>query len=105
MLTHRFRRVLAATAFSACGLTSVTESQAAASVAPDKTRENLMVVVRESIGANKQDEILVPSAKAVARLPDGREVEIKSEMWDFIGDMHIRFVFDQPQTMIGATPQ
>ena len=64
-----------------------------------------MVVVRESVGANKQDDILVPSGKAVAKLPDGREVEIQAEWWDFIGDMHIRFVFDQPQTMIGAMPE
>ncbi len=63
-----------------------------------------MVVVRETVGANKPDEILVPSGKAVAKLPDGREVEVRQESWEFIGDMHIRFVFDQPQTMIGATP-
>ncbi len=63
-----------------------------------------MVVVRETEGGNKQDDALVPSGKAVATLADGRHVEVQAAWWEFIGDMHIRFVFDQPNTMIGATP-
>ena len=78
---------------------------AQASAAPERERDNLMVVVRESIGANKENETFEPSGKASAKLPDGREVEIAMAWWEFIGDMHIRFVFDGPQTMIGATPQ
>jgi hypothetical protein len=69
------------------------------------TRENLMVVLRETTGANKPDETLVPAGKGKAKLPDGREVEVNSAWFDFIGDMHIRFVFDGPTSMRGATPQ
>ena len=69
------------------------------------TRENLMVVLRETTGANKPDEALMPSGKGKAKLPDGREVEVDAAWYDFIGDMHIRFVFDGPASMRGATPQ
>lgn len=73
--------------------------------APEKTRENFMVVVRKSIGANKQDDVLRPTGKGKAKLADGREVEFEMASWEFIGDTHIRFVFDGPQTMMGAVPQ
>ncbi len=72
---------------------------------PAIARENLMIVLRETTGANKSDETLVPSGKGKAKLPDGREVEVNSAWFDFIGDMHIRFVFDGPTSMRGATPQ
>ena len=71
ILFHRVRRVIAVTAALACGLASTSVGLAAGSTEPDKTRENLMVVVRESVGANKQYESLVPIGKAVAKLPDG----------------------------------
>ena len=72
---------------------------------PERTRENLMVVVRESIGANRAEDALTPTGKAKAKLPDGREIEFEMASWEFIGDTHIRFVFDGPQIMINATPQ
>jgi hypothetical protein len=71
----------------------------------EKTRENLMVVVRESIGANRPDDALVPTGKLKMRSPDGREIELDMAHWDFIGDTHIRFVFDGPQLMANAAPQ
>lgn len=64
-----------------------------------------MVVVRESIGANRLDDSFTPTGKFKAKLPDGREIEGEFASWEFIGDTHIRFVFDGPQTMINATPQ
>ncbi len=64
-----------------------------------------MVVVRESIGAYRAEDALTPTGKAKAKLPDGREIEFEMASWEFIGDTHIRFVFDGPQTMINATPQ
>jgi len=64
-----------------------------------------MVVVRESMGANRQEDRLSPTGKAKAKLPDGREIEFEMASWEFIGDTHIRFVFDGPQSMINATPQ
>jgi uncharacterized protein YtpQ (UPF0354 family) len=71
----------------------------------DTTADNLMAVLRESFGANKQDEELKPTGKVRAKLPDGKEVEFEMASFEFIGDMHIRFVFDGPQTMVNATPQ
>jgi hypothetical protein len=71
---------------------------------PEKTRDNFMVVVRESMGANRPDDRLTPTGKAKARLPDGREIEFEMASWEFIGDTHIRFVFDGPASMINATP-
>jgi len=67
--------------------------------------DNLMVVLRESAGANKQDEALKPMGKAKARLQDGKEVEFDTGWFEYIGDMHVRFVFDSPQSMINATPK
>jgi hypothetical protein len=64
-----------------------------------------MAVVRESIGANKQDEELKPTGKAKLKLPDGKEVEFEMASFEFIGDMHIRFVFDGPNSMQNATPE
>jgi hypothetical protein len=69
------------------------------------SRENLMVVLRESIGVNRLDETLTPTGKMKARLPNGQDIEIEMAHWDYIGDMHVRFVFDGPHTMENATPQ
>ncbi len=71
----------------------------------DNTASNLMVVLRESTGANKQDEALVPIGKAKAKLPDGKEIEFDPGWYSYLGDMHIRFVFDTPNSMPGASPR
>ncbi len=63
-----------------------------------------MVVLRESIGANKQDETLRPMGKVKGQLADGKEIEIDTGWLAFIGDMHIRFVFDSETSMRNATP-
>lgn len=78
---------------------------AAQSSAPERSRENFMVVVRESMGANRAEDAFSPTGKFKAKLADGREVEMEMASWEFIGDTHIRFVFDGPQMMINATPQ
>ena len=80
-------------------------ASAQALVMPERTRTNLMVVVRESIGANRTEDAFTPTGKITAKLADGREIELEMAHWEFIGDTHIRFVFDGPQTMINATPQ
>jgi hypothetical protein len=43
----------------------------------DMSADNLMVVLRESYGSNKQDETLVPLGNLRVRLRDGREVDIQ----------------------------
>lgn len=70
----------------------------------DDSAANLMVVLRESQGSNKLDESLVPMGKAKAKLQDGREVEVDTGWFLYLGDMHIRFVFDTPTSMPSASP-
>jgi len=70
----------------------------------DDSASNLMVVLRESGGANKQDESLVPMGKVKAQLADGKVVEIDPGWFSYIGDMHVRFVFDTPTSMPSASP-
>jgi hypothetical protein len=84
--------------FMVFGINSESLAQA------EPRRDKLMVVLRESIGANKKEEALKSTGKATATLPDGRKIEFEMAMFEFIGDMHIRFVFDEPTTMRGATP-
>lgn len=78
---------------------------AAQTSAPENVRENFMVVVRESIGANRTDDAFSPTGKMIAKLADGREVEFEMASWEFIGDTHVRFVFDGPKSMTNATPK
>jgi hypothetical protein len=71
----------------------------------DDSASNLMVVLRESQGSNKQAESLVPMGKAKAKLQDGREIEIDTGWFEYLGDMHVRFVFDTPTSMPNASPK
>lgn len=71
----------------------------------DRSAQNLMVVLRESMGAYNKDEKLHPMGRMRAKLSDGKEVEFEMAGFEFIGDMHIRFVFDGPSYMPGAKPQ
>lgn len=52
---------------------------------------NLLVVLRETPGANKQDEDLLPFGKIGARLPDGRDIEFEASWFQYLGDMHLRW--------------
>ena len=74
-------------------------------LAVERSAQNLMVVLRESTGANKQDEALRSMGKMRAKLPDGKEVDVESAAFLLLGDMHIRFVFDGPSYMPNAMPQ
>ncbi len=79
-----------------------------AAAQPDETFDtsagNLLVVLRESEGENKQDESLQPFGKVTARMPDGRRIEFDTSWYQYLGDMHIRLVFDGAQTMQSAAP-
>ncbi|MGV7214572.1 hypothetical protein [Bradyrhizobium sp. UFLA05-112] len=75
------------------------------SQAVNKDADNLMVVIRETPGANKQDEALEPFGKLRARLADGKEVEFELAAFKLLGDTHLRFVFDGSISMLNATPQ
>jgi hypothetical protein len=55
---------------------------------PETNLQNLMVVLRESEGANKKDVVLKPMGSAKATLADGKEVEMSFAWFSYIGDMH-----------------
>ena len=77
----------------------------ASSPSYDTSAANLMVVLRESPGVNKQDDSLVRTGKGKTMLPDGREVEFDLAWFEYLGDMHIRFVFDAPTSLPHASPE
>jgi uncharacterized protein YtpQ (UPF0354 family) len=66
---------------------------------------NLLVVLRESRGSNKQDETLRPFGKMRGVMPDGREVDLDISWYKYLGDMHVRLVFDGGQTMQSASSE
>jgi len=70
----------------------------------DTSAPNLLAVLRESHGENKQDEALRPYGKLTARMPDGHRVEFDTSWYQYLGDMHIRLVFDGAQSMQSASP-
>lgn len=71
----------------------------------DVSEGNLLVVLRESPGANKQDEALRPFGKISALMPDGREVEFEASWFQYLGDMHLRLVFDGERRVQSALPE
>lgn len=64
-----------------------------------------MMVLRQSPGANIPQESFEAMGKGRVVLRDGREVEFELSAFTFIGDMHIRFVFDGPDFLAGVEPQ
>ena len=70
----------------------------------DTSAANLMVVLRESRGANKPDETLQPYGRVTAQMPDGRRIELPMSWYHYLGDMHIRLVFDGGQSFQSAAP-
>ncbi|MES2999820.1 MAG: hypothetical protein V4787_03955 [Pseudomonadota bacterium] len=71
----------------------------------DTSAGNLIAVLRESRGANKQDEALRPFGKVRGVLPDGREIDLDTSWFRYLGDMHIRLVFDGGETMQSASSE
>ncbi|MDB5803193.1 MAG: hypothetical protein JWN73_515 [Betaproteobacteria bacterium] len=97
-------RLLLSGGFLLMGLFSVFAAKGQSASDLDKSAANLMVVLRESHGLNKQEESLRPIGKGKVALSDGKIIEIDPGWFDYLGDMHIRFVFDSPKTMFGANP-
>ena len=64
---------------------------------------NLMAVLRESAGTNEPQETLKPYGRLLAELPDGREVELETSWFRYVGDMHIRLVFDSSTQLQSAS--
>ncbi|MCC2675154.1 MAG: hypothetical protein K0R58_2101 [Ramlibacter sp.] len=87
---------------------AVTTGAPAADTAPERfeiSASNLLVVLRESPGANKQDEALTPFGKIKAKLSDGREIEFEASWFQYLGDMHLRLVFDGERRVQSASPE
>jgi hypothetical protein len=66
---------------------------------------NLMAVLRESAGANEPEETLQPYGTLRAELPDGSQVELETSWFRYVGDMHIRLVFDSSTQLQSASPE
>ena len=98
------RRAVAVCAFSAGAFAVAAASPDAASDTFEVSAANLLVVLRETPGANKQDEALQPFGKIAARLPDGRDVEFEASWFQYLGDMHLRLVFDGERRVQSALP-
>jgi hypothetical protein len=71
----------------------------------DTSAANLLVVLRESHGQNKPDEALRPFGKVRGVLADGREVDVDISWYKYLGDMHLRLVFDGGQSMQSASSE
>lgn len=93
-----------------CGL-AVAGGVHAASLPPpageqiETSAGNLLVVLRESPGENKQDESLQPYGKLEGTMPDGRRVEFETSWYQYLGDMHVRLVFDGHRSLQSASPE
>lgn len=99
------RRLGAACAALACATaTAFAQPLADTEDDVDTSAANLMVVLRESRGQNKADETLQPYGRITAQMPDGRRVDIAMSWYHYLGDMHIRLVFDGGQTFQSAAP-
>lgn len=70
----------------------------------DTQAGNLMAVLRESAGTNELHETLQPYGTLHAELPDGTEVAIETSWFRYVGDMHIRLVFDSRTQLQSASP-
>jgi hypothetical protein len=71
----------------------------------DTSASNLMLVLRESPGENKQDEALEPYGPIEGTLPDGRRVQFETSWYRYLGDMHIRLVFEGSRSLQSASPE
>lgn len=71
----------------------------------DTGSSNLLAVLRESAGSNQERETLEPYGTVRAQLPDGSEVELETSWFRYVGDMHIRLVFDSPTQLQSASSE
>jgi hypothetical protein len=100
-LARKLARLCLALACAALAVPSAAQQERSL----DTSAANLLAVLRESRGENKQDESLKPFGKLRAVLGDGREIELETSWYQYLGDMHIRLVFDGGQTMQSASPE
>jgi hypothetical protein len=100
----RVRHVIGIWLAASCATFASLASAVPATEPLDTSAANLLVVLRESRGENKQDESLQPFGTLHATMADGRQIELETSWYQYLGDMHIRLVFDGGQTMQSASP-
>jgi hypothetical protein len=71
----------------------------------DTGAPNLIAVLRESGGMQLAKETLQPFGRVKAQLADGRDIELETSWFRYVGDMHIRLVFDGPSDLQSASPE
>ena len=91
-------------ALAIAGFAVQAQAQQESAAAFDTGPGNLMAVLRESAGANEPEETLQPYGTLRAELPDGTEVELETSWFRYVGDMHIRLVFDSRTQLQSASP-
>lgn len=104
-MSNLLRRASALCLLAACLAPALAASPDATEESFEVSTGNLLVVLRETPGANKQDDSLQPFGKISAQLPDGRNVEFEASWFQYLGDMHLRLVFDGRQRVQSALPQ
>lgn len=102
-MKHWLRAWIGAVAIAA-GTTATLAADSRDDEVFDATAGNLLVVLRESPGANKLVEGLAPFGKISARAADGREFEFEASWFQYLGDMHLRLVFDGTRRVQSALP-
>src|SRR5512133_2209714 len=98
------QRALALGIVIGCSLLAAAPCAAQSGEPIETSARNLLVVLRESVGENKQDESLQPFGKIEGTMADGRHIEFETSWYQYLGDMHIRLVFDGRQTLQSASP-
>jgi hypothetical protein len=101
-MKHLLRKAAAAAALFGAALAAQAATDADHF---DIAEANLLVLLRESPGANKQDEQLTPFGTIRAKLSDGREIEFEASWFQYLGDMHLRIVFDGDRRVQSASPE
>ena len=104
MTGHVVQHVLKVCLLLSCAALTLPCAAQDAQARFDTSASNLMAVLRESRGENKLDESLEPIGKVLATMADGRKVELETSWYQYLGDMHVRLVFDGGQTMQSASP-
>lgn len=64
-----------------------------------KDSSNLMLVVRTSFGVNKADSKLSATGPQIVEIKKDENVSFDLAHYEYLGDAHIRFVFDSEKTM------
>ena len=70
----------------------------------DTGADNLIAVLRESAQVHLEHESLQPYGTVIVELPDGRELSVETSWFHYLGDMHIRLVFDSRTELQSASP-